>query len=290
MITLSAVQPPDVTFPPMIGVITRPLRNPYHHKLLNQLTQQLNARGTLMLLLSADTEQALAARLAQTAALMLRGLLVLPGQFSDRQLADALASSSLPVLQLDAEQAMQDEARLAGEEVAHLLLAEGHQRFGYLQSQTALSPQKQGYSARLTAANRAISVDLTAGDNDREQAYQTVTRYLKQTRAAERIQALFCESDLLAFGAMQAIRDFGQGAHVAVVGFGDVDEAGSSTWHLTSWAVNTAEVINNALNRLLGSPVGSSDAGQRGALQIRHSHCGKQLPGEMSECGCAHRH
>ncbi len=53
--------------------------------------------------------------------------------------------------------------------------------------------------------------------------------YLKRARAAERIQALFCDNDLLAFGALQTVRDFGQGAHVTVVGFGDSEEAGAST-------------------------------------------------------------
>lgn len=288
--TLSTDQQPATACPAMIGIITPPSMNPHHQKILRELTRQLNARGVLMLLLSSDSEQALAAQLTQAAPLALRGLLVLPGEFSEQQRATALRATSLPVLQLDAEQAMQSDARQAGEAIARLLLAAGHQRLGYLQNQAGSSPQKQGYRDSLMAADQAICADLMAAGNDREQGWRAMTDYLKQTRAAERIQALFCESDLLAFGAMQAIRDFGQGAHVAVVGFGDVDEARSSTWHLTSWAVNSEQVINAALNRLLETCAEISEPGRQGALQIRHSHFGKSVPGEMSECGCAHRH
>ncbi|MDU4125944.1 substrate-binding domain-containing protein [Pantoea sp.] len=288
--TLSTDQQPDTAFPPMIGVISSPLLNCWQQKILHQLTHQLNARGVLMLLMNAATEQALAAQLTQAAPLGLRGLLLLPGAFSDSPPASILTTASLPVLQLDAEQVMQTDARLAGEAIGRLLLADGHQRLGYLQSQAGSSPQKQGYSASLMAADQAICVDLVAGGNDREQGWQAMTDYLKQTRAAERIQALFCESDLLAFGAMQAIRDFGQGAHVAVVGFGDLDEAQSSTWHLTSWSVNIERAINDALNRLLGPCAAQGETGGEGGLKRRHSHLGKQRPGEMSECGCAHRH
>ena len=291
MTTLATAQQTQSAFPPMIGVITRQLHNPFHQKLLSELSHQLNARGAVLVLLNAETdEQALIAQLERTRSLALRGLLVLPGGVSDRQLTVVCATASCPVLAIGAEQGIEDDARLAGVGIGRLLLAAGHQRFGYLQGHAGLSPQKQGYSSSLIAANCEISADLVAGDDDREQAYQAVTGYLKRTRAAGRIQALFCESDLLAFGAMQAIRDFGQGAHVAVAGFGDVDEARSSTWHLTSWAVNTGRVINHALNQLLEPGADESKAGWEGTLQIRHSHFGKSAPEAMSECGCAHRH
>ncbi|WP_336754976.1 substrate-binding domain-containing protein [Pantoea sp. USHLN298] len=290
MMTLSPSRQPEAAFPMMIGVVTSPLLAPCHQNVLNELARQLNTRGALMLLLPADTGQTLTAQLTQAAPLGLRGLLVLSDGVSDRQWDEALAASSLPVIRPDAEPDVQHDARRAGEEMGRLLLAEGHQRFGSLQSHPGRSPQMQGYHASLMTANHTLAAELLADGSDREQAYQAVTRYLKQTRAAERIQALFCESDLLAFGVMQAIRDFGQGAHIAVAGFGDVDEARSSTWHLTTWADNIGWRISQALNHLLGTVAAEEAEEREGVLKIRHSHFGKQRPGEMSECGCAHRH
>ena len=109
----------------------------------------------------------------------------------------------------------------------------------------------QGFIASLQAEDKTLHAALHAGALHREQAYQTMMAYLKKTRAAERINALMCEYDELAFGALQAVRDFGQGAHIAVVGFDDADEARGSTWHLSSWAPRRDLLVTEALNRLL---------------------------------------
>ena len=140
------------------------------------------------------------------------------------------------MLEIDAEPEWQADALRAGEVTAALLLAQGHQRFGFLQSQPGDVAQKQSYCTTLQAAGMTLDAELTAAADDRDGAYQTMMQYLKKTRTAERIQALFCENDLLAFGAIQAVRDFGQGTHLAVAGLGDSEEARSPTWHLTSWS------------------------------------------------------
>ncbi|SUB07724.1 UNVERIFIED_ORG: DNA-binding LacI/PurR family transcriptional regulator [Pantoea allii] len=245
--------------------------------------RQLNARGVITVLLSAETDVTLNALIRQAIPLGLRGLLLLPGN----RVTDAC---HLPVLQIDAEPELQADALRAGEVTAELLLKQGHQRFGFMQAQPGALAQKQGYRATLLAAGMALNAELTVGSDDRDCAYQAMMSYLKKTRAAERIQALFCESDLMAFGAMQAIRDFGQGIHLAVAGFGDSEEARSSTWHLTSWSPDIRQIAGRALDRWLGQQAGNSSAEEQEQLQRRHSHAGKVLPGEMSACGCAFRH
>lgn len=281
MITSST---PDLTgsaLPPVIGVVASQLLNPYQQKVLDEVTRQLNVRGVITVLLSARNDEELTALIRQSAPLALRGLLVLPGN----RMTDAC---NLPVLEFDAEPELQADALRAGKVTAELLLAQEHQRFGFMQSQPGESAQKQGYSTTLQAAGRALNAELTAEGADRDGGYQAMMHYLKKTRASERIQALFCESDLLAFGAMQAIRDFGQGAHLAVAGFGDSEEARSSTWHLTSWSPDIRQITGNAIDRWLGQQAENSPG--EGQLKRRHSHFGKIVPGEMSACGCAFRH
>ena len=267
--------------PPVIGIVASQLLNPYQQKMLDEVTRQLNVRGAITVLLSADSEEALTALIRQAKPLATRGLILLPGN----RITD---TCNLPVLEIDAEPELQADARRAGEVTSELLLAEGHQRFGFMQSQPVEGAQKQGYSTALQAAGRVLNAVLTSEADDRDGAYQAMMDYLKKTRAADRIQALFCESDLLAFGAIQAIRDFGQGAHIAVAGFGDSEEARSSTWHLTSWSPDIRQIMGNALDRWLGQHTVSSQV--QGQLARRHSHFGKIAPGEMSACGCAFRH
>jgi len=147
-----------------------------------------------------------------------------------------------------------------------------------------------GYRAHLEASQTPLQKILTAGGYDREHAYQATMAYLKQTWASERFDALFCENDELAFGALQAIRDFGERVHVGIVGFGDTKEAHSPTWHLTSLSQRNDLLADEAINRLLNSRSNNQGRWCHGELKIRHSHLGREVMSEPSKCGCASRH
>lgn len=282
---------------PLIGIVSDEFHNPNTIKLLNEVTRQLNQRGLNALLLNVNSREQYQTALRNAAQHSVNQLIFLTSLFDDEL---SLAAEILPQLATvhlghsadsDANVVIADGYD-AGEEMGLLLLSQGHQRFGFMHAQENAAPARQmlGFAASLQAEQKMLNLQLVAGGNDRELAYQAMMTYLKKTRAAERINALFCDSDVLAFGALQAVRDFGQGAHVAVVGFDDVDEARASTWHLTSWAQRRDLLVAEALNRLLENRVDHSDAWQQGELQVRHSHHGKYVPGEMSQCGCAIRH
>lgn len=281
----------------IVGIVSDEFTNPNTVKLLNEVTRQLNERGLITLLLNANSRESYQSALHNAAQLPVSALVFLTSLFSDELsvAADILPQAKTVHLShsasADANVVIADGYD-AGAEMGLLLLSQGHQRFGFMHSQqnSATARQLDGFVASLQAEQKELKIELSAGGNDRELAYQAMMAYLKKTRAAERINALFCESDVLAFGALQAVRDFAQGAHVAVVGFDDVDEARASTWHLTSWAQRRDLLVAEALNRLLENLADTSNAWQQGELQVRHSHHGKHVPGEMSQCGCAIRH
>lgn len=283
--------------PNLIGIVSDEFTNPNTVTMLNEVTRQLNARGYVTLLLNVDSRESYQSALRHVAPLSLAGLVFLRSLFDDE--LNAVAEILPKVATVHLGQSRDASANVvmadgfnAGVETGVLLLSQGHQRFGFMHSQedTVSARQMNGLLSSLQAEDKALTIQMVAGNNDRELAYQTMMAYLKKTRAAERINALYCESDVLAFGALQAVRDFGQGAHVAVVGFDDVDEARASTWHLTSWAQRRDLLVTEALNRLLENRADNTNAWQQGELQVRHSHHGKYVPGEMSQCGCAIRH
>jgi len=288
MITPSLTDAAPSVLPAAVGIVVQQLADPGQQKIMASITRQLNRRGAISVLLNADTPATLRDLVRQAAPLGLRGLLVLSGCGQRLDLSADL--NPVPVLQISAEPEAEADALQAGTAMADLLLAQGHQRFGFMQNRPGASAQKQGFSAGIQKAGRSLDAELIAEGGERDCAYRAMIGYLKRTRAAERIQALFCESDVLAFGAMQAIRDFGQGVHLAVTGFGDVEEANSSTWHLTSWSPDTGRIISRALDRWLGVQAGSHAEEELAGLHRRHSHFGKVQPGEMSACGCAFRH
>ena len=256
---------------------------------LSAFSAQLNKRGMVSILIHARSREELQQALHNAAALPVTHLLYLSSVCDDEQ---TLAAEILPAVAQLHTDALASDRYSAGEALALLLLSQGHQRTGFMHAgdTPAINQQLAGVNAGLQTQEKEIQLLLTAGSEQREAAYLSMMTYLKKTRAAERINALICSSDELAFGALQAVRDFGQGAHVAVTGYGSVPEAATSTWHLTRWAPRSELQIAETLNRLLEQRADSSNGWQQGELEVRHSHQGKYIPGEMSQCGCAIRH
>lgn len=282
---------------PVIGVVTDEFSNPYTLTLLNEVTRQLNARGSSALLLNVAADADYESVLHVAGQLLVDALLYLPNALGAEQRAAIEQHYPVPAIRLcstegDALEAIGVQDYPAGEQVGRLLLSQGYHRFGYMKGQEtpiALLQRREGYADSLAAAGKTLNTVLVAGRSDREMAYHAMMKYLKTTWASERIEGLFCENDVLAFGAMQAIRDFGEGAHIGVVGFDDVAEAHSSMWNLTTWAQRGDLLIAEALNRLLDSRADEQGAWNQGELKIRHSHLSREVHGDMAQCGCASR-
>ncbi|WP_292968650.1 substrate-binding domain-containing protein [Pantoea sp. UBA4549] len=275
----------------LVALVCRTPENAATACQLSAFSAQLTKRGLVSILIHVQSRSELQQALQNAAALPVTHLLFLSSVCDDEQ---SLAAEILPaVAQLHADaQTLASDRYSAGEALALLLLSQGHQRTGFMHAGETpeIARQLAGVNAGLQTQEKEVQLLLTAGRERREEAYQSMMAYLKKTRAAERINALVCSSDELAFGALQAVRDFGQGAHVAVTGYGNVAEAAMSTWHLTRWAPRSDLRVTETLNRLLEQGADNNSGWQQGELEVRHSHQGKYIPGEMSQCGCAIRH
>lgn len=285
------------THPGCIAVVCDEFTDSATVNMLNEVTRQLQARGQSALLINAASEAHFRLALRPLAHLPLNGLVFLASLFPHElevvaEMLPAVNSVHLCHSASPAASVVTADGWQAGQQLALLLLAQGHQRFGLMQPREsdAADPRYAGYLAGLQQQGKTLQAQLSAPGPQREQGYQAMMAYLRKTRAAERINALFCTCDSLAFGALQAVRDFGQGAHVAVVGMDDADEARAPTWHLTTWAPRRDLLVREAISRLLDQQHNHSSAWQQGELQVRHSHLAKSVPGEMSQCGCAIRH
>ena len=58
----------------------------------------------------------------------------------------------------------------------------------------------EGYRDKLMAAGFQLDRVLTAGHYDRQRGFQLMSEYLQATPESERVEALFCENDVLALG------------------------------------------------------------------------------------------
>lgn len=123
----------------------------------------------------------------------------------------------------------------AGQAAVSHLIRLGYQRIG-----TLAGPQKlgagidrlKGYRMALERAGRRIDNDLII-----ESQFSEVAGYMNMKKLLQRhVDAVFAASDVIAFGAMRAIREQGLRIpqDVAVIGFDDIDSAAQAFPPLTT--------------------------------------------------------
>ncbi|ACO79517.1 LacI family transcriptional regulator [Azotobacter vinelandii CA] len=265
----------------IIGVAIDQMKNPHSMRWLEVVTRQLQARGYMALLLNIDEGENYRAVMAMADQLQVDGILFLGTVLTDELIAIAQEMYCIPLVQVGRNsdhpsiQAINLDGRRAGREIAELLLAQGHRRFGYMKgpdTATSHSFRMDGYRDGLTEAGKDIELLLVTGRYERDVAYRIMSEYLLSTPVDEWPDALFCENDILAVGVLDALHERKGERNIAVVGFDDIDEASTSRLQLTSYNQRTDRLITEALNRLIDGRAIEEGDWRHGELKIRRSH------------------
>ncbi|MCU5774526.1 LacI family transcriptional regulator [Erwiniaceae bacterium BAC15a-03b] len=265
----------------IVGVAIDQLQNPHAMLLLDEVSKQLQLRGYMALLLNITEGKHYQSIMAMADQLQVDGILFLGTILTDELITIAHDMHHIPLVQVGRNTDGQDldmvnvDGYQAGQQIARLLLEQGYQRFGYMKGPDTPSShllRMDGYRDALLAAGKQLDTELIAGHYDRQRAHQTMADYLRATAASERVDAMFCENDILALGAMGALRTVGQQNAVAIVGFDDIDEASAPDWQLTSYSQGTGRLIHEALNRLIDGEASEEGEWRQGELRVRRSH------------------
>jgi DNA-binding LacI/PurR family transcriptional regulator len=164
----------------------------------------------------------------------------------------------------------------AGAEIADLFLAQGHQRIGHMAgpaSERTELGRLDGFRDRLLACGVPLACVLHTEHYRRDQGMQALLKYLGATPREQRIEALFCESDILAIGALDALATTGAPHRIGIVGFDDIEMASAPSYDLTTFRQPVDHLMAEAIRRLI-DPDGI-DAGSLlapGTLVLRSSH------------------
>jgi len=170
----------------------------------------------------------------------LDGVLVQTGQIGD-QLIDRLVNSNMPLVivgrpfHADGVSYIDvDNSDAAYNAVSHLVRL-GHQRIGTItgpSNNTTGIDRQEGYLRALTERHRVVDESLVAeGDFSETSGYYAMQRLLPA-----KPDAVFAASDMMAIGAMRAVRDAGLAVpdDIAFVGFDDLPIASLSDPPLTT--------------------------------------------------------
>ncbi|MDF7659168.1 LacI family DNA-binding transcriptional regulator [Erwiniaceae bacterium L1_54_6] len=265
----------------IIGVVIDEMRNPHSLLLIDTVTNQLQKRGYMALLLNITNSENHKSVMMLADQLQVDGLLFLGTVLTEELVDIAQELHHIPLVQLCRNNdvpgidVVKIDDQRAGKQLGELLLAQGYTRFGYMRGPETSSNHLQrldGLQQALTEAGLTLEVMLTAGGYAQERSYAVLTGYLNANAPADRIDALFCENDALALGALEALREGAGNKHMAVVGFDGIDEAALPGWQLTTFSQRIDLLIEEALNRLIDERATPGGVWTQGELRIRRSH------------------
>ncbi|MEX8495660.1 LacI family DNA-binding transcriptional regulator [Sphaerotilus sp.] len=266
----------------LIALVVDELGNYNQLRVLSEATRQIQARGysTLLLNISAEYSPAEAVRLADQ--FQVDGLVFLGTTLKREliELAQRIKHIPLVVILRNSGQAdipfVSTDGYAAGAEIANLFLDEGYRRIGYMagpMSERTELRRLEGFRDRLSACGVPLSKVLEASHYRRSEGMQTLLRYLEETPREGRLEALFCENDILAIGAMDALVATHSQRKMAIVGFDDIELASSPSYELTTFRQPIEHLVSEAIRRIIdpdAESLGSLMA--PGTIVLRSSH------------------
>lgn len=127
----------------------------------------------------------------------------------------------------------------AGIEIAGLFDDMRYRQIGYMAgpfSESTPLKRLDGFRDGLTKRGLNLGPVLAAGHYQRTSGFRAMNRYLEATPSDQRIEAIFCENDILACGALEALSAQNEPIPMAVVGFDDIEFAASPSYDLTTYS------------------------------------------------------
>lgn len=266
----------------IIGIAIDELKNPHSMRVLDAATKELQARGYLALVLNITAGENHQSIIQMADQLQVDGILFIANILSNELFDIAHNLHSVPLIQIcrNSEdhrniEIVNVDGYQAGREIGQLLHEQGYKRFGYMKGPDTESRhllRMDGYQYELEKHGHQLDLRLVAGRYERKLAYDIMKQYLQSTPAAHRVEAMFCENDILAIGALEALYEMQLFHSMAIVGFDGIDEADSPVWQLTTYNQNTEKLITEAINRLTEGKVNNEGEWRHGELVIRRSH------------------
>lgn len=266
----------------LIALVVDEMGNPNQLRTLNETTRQLQAKGysTLLLNISPEYSPATALRLADQ--FQVDGIIFLGTTLKHELIQFAQQVKHIPLVVILRNSGEADipyvstDGYSAGAEIADLYLAQGYSRIGYmvgpLSERTELR-RMEGFRDRLKENGVALSTVMEAAHYRREDGMQALLRYLEATPRANRLEAIFCENDILALGAIDALVLSNAQNKIAIVGFDDIELANAPSYQLTTFRQPIEYLVGEAIRRVVDADRDELPSLMApGTLVIRNSH------------------
>jgi DNA-binding LacI/PurR family transcriptional regulator len=254
----------------LVAVVISGTANPFYAAALAEFTKALQSADLQVLLVHVDEEHSLDGLVPRLASYRVDAIVsALPVLSTDA--AEALARIRIPTISFNTpirnrwvSSVCSDGAASAGL-VADLFVARGARTFAFIGGSAgsyASSERLRGYQARLREHGFGAAA-VASGDYRYGGGHAAV---VKLREAGPLPQAIFCANDLMAIGALDALRTVAGSrvpGDVLVAGFDDIPEASWQAYDLTTVVQDCPSMVAQAMTLLRSMMSSTGSAGGR---------------------------
>ncbi len=242
----------------IVGIVVSDIPTPYQARMLDEMTRQLQTIGKVGMVINTTGDAgSVANALRQTLNFRADGVIVLSGTPDASLIASCVANGQRVIL-INRSDHIAGPVNVAVENAenareAYLMLRRaGCQRLAVVSS-TAGTPSLMAREVAFTAAatQDGISIPVIKAGPTGYAAGAEAARQLFSRSAAP--DGIFCVTDLLALGCMDAVRhSFGLSVpqDVSIVGFDDIEQAGWDSYALTTFRQPIDEMVEHIVQLL----------------------------------------
>ncbi|MEH6550331.1 MAG: LacI family DNA-binding transcriptional regulator [Pseudomonadales bacterium] len=243
----------------MIGIVMADITNPFYPAVLEMFLERLQAEGLRGIVLMASRDQQVDDLLPQLLEYQIDGLVITSATLSTA-MADRCSSMGVPVVLFNRSIPDSNSSSVccdnqgAARQVADLFVKSEFTRIAYIAGVEETSTNREreeGFYRRLK--NAGLSADRAVGNYTYEGGYQAA---LDLAEKGDYPEAIFCANDIMAMGAMDAIRsrlNLTVPDDVAIVGFDDIENASWPLYDLTTVQPPVERMVQRTVDNLVES-------------------------------------
>jgi DNA-binding LacI/PurR family transcriptional regulator len=241
----------------IVGIVMATITSPFYPYVLEKFLRELQAIDRQVLLFTASEYQSIDDILPLALQYQVDALIITSATLSS-EMAAASMQSGTPVILFNRSvndpnvSAVCADNIAGGQLVADVLLDTGHQRLAFIagiQDTSTSIDREQGFAGQLYARGYS-NWQRAQGHYTYESGYQAAQTLLNKPEPPD---AIFCANDIMALGAIDAVRAAGLqvGKAVSVIGFDDIPMAGWGAYQLTTISQEVDVMIQQTLTLML---------------------------------------
>jgi len=244
----------------IVCLIVSDMSTPYRSSLIRALTQQLQAAGKVAMLINTDrSDKSVELALRQAIRYRADASVILSGM-PDKSITDLCLKNGQRLVLINRDDDQEGPLRInlddaeAAERIVTAFIRAGCRRLAFANSEAgtpSLMERERGFVAAAMARGLTVSVERfgpTSYASGGVLAQRLLTR-------SERPDAVFCATDLLACGFMDAARhqfSISIPDDLCVAGFDDIEQSSWSSYALTTFAQPIDRIAQEAVSWLAG--------------------------------------